>query len=239
MNQLTAVSGLDERGARSNTAMSRGESERLFRVATRHSRRIRRLRITIPVVVVIGGIAAAIITSWLDPLRVLTRLPIDVGNLVVSGTKITMQQPRIAGFTQDARPYEVTARAAAQDVTKPDTVELQDLYAKMATPDKVTIEMRAKTGLYNSKTEKLILRQDIVITASSGYEVFLSEAVVDTRSTNVVSEKPVQVKMLQGVLDANRLEVAESGDLLRFENGVTMTLTLDSDLLPGVGRGRP
>ena len=49
----------------------------------------------------------------------LTKLPIDVGNMVVSGTKITMEQPRLSGFTRDGRAYEVTAVAAAQDVTKP------------------------------------------------------------------------------------------------------------------------
>ena len=31
-----------------------------------------------------------------------------------------MESPRVAGFTNDARPYEVTARAASQDITKPD-----------------------------------------------------------------------------------------------------------------------
>ena len=42
-------------------------------------------------------------TSLVKPLRALAKLPIDIGNLVVSGTKITMQQPRIAGFTSDQR----------------------------------------------------------------------------------------------------------------------------------------
>ena len=30
----------------------------------------------------------------------LAKLPIDVGNLVVSGTKITMEKPHLSGFTQ-------------------------------------------------------------------------------------------------------------------------------------------
>ena len=63
--------------------------------------------------------------TYFNPLRVLGKLPIDVGNLVVSGTKITMEQPRLSGFTNDARAYEMTADAAAQDLTKPDIVELQ------------------------------------------------------------------------------------------------------------------
>ena len=237
MNRLTAVSGPDGGGTHSYAATSRSDGERKFRVAVRHSRSIRVLRLAIPIVVLLAGGATIVVATWLDPLRALAKLPVDLGNLVVSGSKITMQQPRIAGFTHDARPYEVTARAAAQDILKPDLVELQDLHAKMATPDQTDIEMWAKSGLYNSKTEKLTLHDDIKITASTGYDVYMSEAVVDTRTTNVVSDKPVQVKMLKGVLDANSLELAESGDLIRFKNGVTLTLTLDRALLPGSDAG--
>jgi len=55
----------------------------------------------------------------------------------------------------------------------------------------------------------------------------LSEALVDTRKGNVESQHPVAVKMLQGTLNANRLEVVDSGDLLRFTDGVNMELTLN------------
>ena len=35
-----------------------------------------------------------------------------------------MEQPRLAGFTAASRPYEFTAKAAAQEITKPDVMEL-------------------------------------------------------------------------------------------------------------------
>ena len=37
----------------------------------------------------------------------LAKLPIDIGNLVVAGTKITMEKPPLSGFTHDARAYEL------------------------------------------------------------------------------------------------------------------------------------
>ena len=49
--------------------------------------------------------------------------------LAISGTKIMMQQPRIAGFTRDNRRYDLRAQAAGQDITKPDLVELQGIHA--------------------------------------------------------------------------------------------------------------
>jgi lipopolysaccharide export system protein LptC len=39
----------------------------------------------------------------------------------------------------------------------------------------------------------------------------------------VVSDQPVSVKMLQGFLNAQRLDIDENGSVLRF-SGVTMTL---------------
>ena len=62
------------------------------------------------------------------------------------------------------------------------------------------------------KTEILKLNDDIVLTSSTGYEGRLSEAVIDVRKGNVVSDKPVDVKLLNGVLNAKRLEISDNGD---------------------------
>jgi lipopolysaccharide export system protein LptC len=210
--------------------MRRGDGARAFRNAMRHSRRVRIIRLAIPV----GFLAAAavgLLAARLDPMRMLTALPVDFGSLVISGTKITMQQPRIAGFTRDSRPYELTAHAAAQDVANPDTIELQGLHGKTEMPDKAVFEMTADGGLYDSKAEMLTLRQNIVFKSSSGFEVYLSEALVDVRSSNIVSEKPVEVRMLQGTIKANRMEVVDSGDVIRFGNGVTMVMTSGSHVM--------
>jgi lipopolysaccharide export system protein LptC len=205
--------------------MSRGSAERAFRAARRHSRMVRVLRITLPLAVVLALVVVTLMT-YFNPLRMLAKLPIDVGNLVVSGTKITMEQPRLSGFTRDGRAYEVTAVAAAQDVTKPDIVELHDIRAKVQLQDKGALQMSAATGIYDTKAETLKLERDIVLISSTGYECRMSEAVIDTRKGNVLSQHPVEVKMLQGTLNANRLEVVESGALVRFDGGVDMVLTL-------------
>src|SRR5450759_10709 len=114
-----------------------------------------------------------------------------------------MEKPHLSGFTRDARVYELTATTAIQDLTKPDIVELHNLRAKVQMQDKSTTEMTALNGIYNSKSETLKLDQDIVLTSSTGYQAQLSEALMDIRKNNVVSERPVKVKMLQGTLNAN------------------------------------
>lgn len=218
----------DPQTARSYWTMGRGDSERAFRAARRHSRLVRILRIAIPAGVV-GGLVIMFLITYFNPLRMLTKLPIDISDLVVSGTKITMEKPRLAGFTHDSRAYELSAEAAAQDMTKPDLVELKNLRAKIEMQDKSTMQMSALTGVYNSKTEMLKLEKDIYLSSSTGYQGQMSEAMIDIRKGNVVSNNPVELKMLQGKLNANKLEIVDNGDVVRFHGGVVMDMMLSDE----------
>jgi lipopolysaccharide export system protein LptC len=221
----------DPQTAHSYWTMGRGDSVRAFRSARRHSRVVRILRVAIPLAVV-AGFTGVFLFTYLNPLRMLGKLPVDVGNLIVSGSKITMERPHLSGFTRDARAYELSADAAKQDLTQPDMIELHNIRAKVQMQDKSTMEMSATAGLYDSKGETLKLDQNIVLSSSTGYRGRLSEAMIDIRKGNVVSEHPVEVELLQGTLNANRLEIADSGDLVRFDGGVKMTLMLNNEPLP-------
>jgi lipopolysaccharide export system protein LptC len=229
----TVTARTDPQTVRAYWTMSRGDSERAFRAARRHSRLVRMLRISIPAVVVLGTTVIVLIT-YFNPLRMLGQLPIDVGSLVVSGSKITMEHPRLSGFTHDARAYELSADAAKQDLTKPDLIELHNLRATVEMQDKATIEMLATTGTYDSKGEMLKLDQNIMLNSSTGYSGHLSEAMIDMRKGYVVSKHPVELQLLQGTLNANRLEIIDSGDLVRFDGGVNMTLMLSNADKTGV-----
>jgi lipopolysaccharide export system protein LptC len=220
------MSQAEERGAYVFNRTNRTDRRRVFRAARRHSRMVRALRWMIPAGVVLGLGAFMLETTVLDPLRAIARLPVKFSGLAVSGAKITMVQPRFAGYTQDARPYVVTARQAAQDITNPDRIELDDIRATMDPADGGTMELLARSGLFETKAERLTLQQQIVISAPT-YRVHLTEAVMDVRSGHVVSDKPVDVMAMQGVLNANRLEILDSGAVIRFDQGVTMVLNLE------------
>jgi lipopolysaccharide export system protein LptC len=215
----------DSPGTRAFTATARVAGDRVFRAATRHSRRVRVLRIGIPFAVA-AALSLVLAAVWFNPLRAITRIPADIAGLVISGTKVTMQQPRLSGYTKDGQPYELNANTAAQDITKPTLVELRELRANVAMQDNGKVNISALNGLYDTKDELLTLRDNILLVSSAGYEGRLTEASVDIRKGTIVSEKPVEVKLLNGTLDANRLEVTESGDLVRFHSGVKMIMNM-------------
>jgi lipopolysaccharide export system protein LptC len=223
MNDLSTISTIDAIEGHGIAADGRRDTARVFRRAMRHSRRVRVLRVAIPAVIALT-LGTIWFVTWLDPLRILVRLPTDSGRLVISGTKLTMQAPKISGYSREGRWYELLADSAAQDITKPDVVELHGVRAKIEAEDKSIMNLAAADGLFNRKTGMLTLGRDIVLESTSGFAVRLSEAVIDTGSGNIVSNKPIEVKMLQGTLNANRLEVIKAGDVIQFGGGVIMDI---------------
>jgi lipopolysaccharide export system protein LptC len=195
-----------------------------FRIAARHSRLVRILRVAVPAAVLLS-LAAIVLVSVVNPFRMLLpKLPIDMGNLVVSGTKITMESPHMAGFSADQRPYEVWAKTATQDVTDPDHVELKTLRAKMLSEDQSTVTLVARDGLMNTKDQLLDLHHDIHLQTSTGSEAWLSQAAVDMAKGNVASDEHVDVKFTSGTVSSDRLRIFNGGELVRFEGNVVMHL---------------
>ena len=189
---------------------------------------VRVLRVAVPAAVVLA-LAAIVAVSVFNPFRMLLpKLPIDIGNLVVSGTKITMESPHLAGFSTDQRPYELWAKAAVQDLTAPDHVELQTLRAKVMMEDKSTLTMDAHSGFFDSKQQLLDLRKDIFLQSSTGYEAKLTQAYVDINKGSVTSDEHVDVKLLNGTLSADKLRIINSGEVVRFEGNVVMNLVMES-----------
>ena len=191
----------------------------------RHSRLVQWLRLGVPVV-----LAAALIVvvgaNYMPTVGGL-RLPGELGKMVIKGTKVTMQQPRLTGYTVDSRPYEFTAHSAEQDILKPDLMELHQIQAKMEMEDKSTVNVTSASGSYDMKTEILNLSESIHLLSSTGYEARLSDAAIDVHKGVLVSEKPVWVKLTGTVINAKRLEVRDSGAVIRFDGGVTMVVQPD------------
>jgi lipopolysaccharide export system protein LptC len=196
---------------------------RLIRGARRHSAHVRLLRKAIPVGAA-GGIAVVALVSWFNPLRAVSELPIILDKVVVSGTRVTMEAPKLNGFTRDNRAYTVTAEAATQDLTKPTLLELTSIKGKLEMQNSGNVDVTAVAGIYDTKNELLTLTQHIVLISSQGYEGHLTEANVDVRKSYIVSEKPVEIFLPNGKLNANRMEVVDNGALYRFDKGVTLVL---------------
>jgi lipopolysaccharide export system protein LptC len=197
--------------------------EARFAVAARHSRLVRILRVAVPLAVALA-MAGIVAVSVFNPFRLLAKLPLDMGNLVVSGTRVTMEAPHLSGFSPDGRPYELWAKAATQDLTRPDHVDLATIRAKVVTDDQSTVTIDARNGVFDTKAQLLDLRKDVYLQSSGGYQAWMTQALVDLGKGTVNSDEPVDVVWQGGTLRGQKLRISERGELIRFEGGVVMKL---------------
>jgi lipopolysaccharide export system protein LptC len=192
-----------------------------FVAAHRHSRRVRLIRVGIIAAVALGvaGLAGALFLGG-------RKQPegISLGSIGVEGSRVTMSAPRLTGFRSDSRPYEVTARAATQDIKAPSLIDLQDLDARIGMGDQGSGHVTARKGLYDSVKETLRLTQDVVMRTDRGYELRMSEGDIDFKAGSLVTDNPVEAQMKASTVAADRLRVSDGGRKLVFEGRVRSVL---------------
>lgn len=205
-----AASGFDDR--------AEARRAQAFAAAGRHSARVRLLRRAIVAAAGLGVVALGVV-AWLDPFR---RLPeqVSLGSIGVSGSRVTMDLPKLSGFRRDSKPYDVTARSAVQDLKKPNVIELVELDARIAMADHGVAHVTARTGFYDSAKETMELRNEVRMKTESGYEVQLSSALIDFKAGTLVSAEPVTAVVRASTVKADGMRVAEGGKLLVFEGRV-------------------
>ncbi len=195
---------------------------RAIKQARRHSRWVRFAKIAIPLgsFLAVAGVA---IFAYIDPFRQIEDL--QFGSIGVSGTNVTMEAPRLTGFKNDNRPYEVTASAATQDVRKPNFVELKDLRARIVTDDKGSVaKLEADIGILDTQKEQMNLRQNVRVETDGGQEVYMRSAFVNFKSGGVTSNEPVTVILGgNGRIEAEGLRVTDNGKVLSFRGRVRTT----------------
>jgi lipopolysaccharide export system protein LptC len=203
---------------------------RAFNKARRHSRWVRFAKIAIPLGALVG-MAGVGVLAYYNPFQQIENLSFD--SIGVSGTNVTMESPKLTGFKNDNRPYEVTASAATQDVRKPDLVQLKDLKARIVTDERGSVaRLQADSGVLDTKREQMRLRQNIVVTTDAGHEVKLRTAFVRFKAGSVVSKDPVTVSFGSGTIEAEGLDVTDNGKIMSFKGRVRTVIQPSSDSTP-------
>ena len=193
--------------------------------AYRHSGRVRTMRRLIPVAA--GGAVALLLAYLFNPFA--ASLPgVSVGPVTVAGSKVRMESPRLAGFRQGNRGYEVTADAALQDVRKPSLIELERMHGHLATDDQGGMaRLSAASGLFDTAREALDLKDDIRIWTDKGEEARLRSAAVVFKTGSVSSQEPVTVSTPRATVNANALDVVENGKRISFIGNVHVVIVND------------
>lgn len=203
---------------------------RSYARAVAHSRRVRFLKKAIPLGAA-GAVALVVAITLFNPFA--SQGGLTIGPVNVSGTRIVMESPRLSGFQDDSRPYEVTASEASQDVRSPHLVDLVDLRARVtADAEGNLVRIEASRGRFDTQAELLTLQDDVRVTSTLGYTADLTTATIDFAAGTVVSDEPVRVGVGTGTVEAQGMSLSEGGEIITFTGGVTSVFRLGGSAEP-------
>ncbi len=203
---------------------------RAYVQARRHTRMVRLLKWAIPTGAILG-IAGVVSWALIDPFNRLAG--ISLGPVTVSGSQVTMENPKLSGYRSRSGTYEVTAATATQDLRNPARVELNELKARVGTDQSGgTARLEAATGVLDTQKERLDLRRNVRVSSNDGQEARLASASIDLKTGAVVSDEPVTVTLQTATIEAKGVEVLDGGRVIHFKGRVSATLT---DPGPGLG----
>lgn len=192
--------------------------EAAFAKAYRHSRRVRRLRVVVPIAA-IGLFSLVVLVSWWDPLKALN-LPVSIGSISMSGSKVTMEAPRLTGYTTDNRFYRVAATRAEHDITQSHIVALSAIDAEMEMEGGGTARVVAPAGVLDTKTGRVELNDNVSVTTTNGQSGTVGHALVDTRGGTIQSNGPVALASPRGELFSERMDIRDNGKVIVLEGRV-------------------
>lgn len=195
----------------------------VWRAARRHSMAVTALRVVLPFL-------ALIVIAWMIvSARTLPREigDIDLGEVGLEGTTLTMKSPTLSGFNNDGTAYEVTAARALQDVTNPRVVTLEFVDGTMTKSDGKSVRVTADSGVFDADARLLDLKSNIVVRTSDDDRAFLESAHVDMQAGSIVSQDPVRATAKSARIKADAMTITERGSHLVFNGGVVVELRLD------------
>ena len=190
-----------------------------FRAAGRHTALVKYLKRAMILGAVVCVSTIAIVTIF-DPFRHLPK-EVSVSGVGVSGTKVTMDHPKIAGVQQGGGAYQIKATAGSQDITIPSVITLVNVDASVGMADATTTHILSTSGVYDSKADTMVLDGDVRIANTSGYTLNMKTALMSFRDGLLSSHERLRVDLTGGTVSADDLSISNNGHTIAFRGHIT------------------
>jgi len=202
-----------------------------FDAVRRHSRRVRLLRVLLPLAGCLA-VAAFVVKAHLSfP----GDMDLSAASLSVTRNSVIMDRPHMTGFDGDRREYSLLANRAIQPLLTPAQVRLEGIEAKITATGRGTTTITAESGDYDHEKSFLRLHGAIVVDAADGYRLRMVGADVDFAAETMLSEKPVAIGYGESEITGERLSVAEGGKRIIVEGRVRTVLMPPKRATPVAG----
>lgn len=198
-------------------AAARGEA---FRKAKDHSRRVRLMKLALPVLALAmaGGFASY---SWISTPG---DISFDISKASYADGKLVMANPKLDGFTKDDLPYSMAAMRAVQNMKESGVFELDAIEAKLPIDADSWATVAAPRGIYDRDNNTIDFTGDVIITTTDGMTAKFSKAFFDIGKGNLKTSDPVDIEAGGTQIAADSMRVLENGKVLIFEKRVRMEI---------------
>jgi lipopolysaccharide export system protein LptC len=221
--EMTAGQGNIDTGGTPQRQDGPVQREAAFRRALSHSRRVRLLKLALPLsaLLITGSFAAY---SYIS---VPGSVSFDISESAYADGKLVMANPKLDGYTKESRPYSMTATRALQHVDKSAIVELEGIDARLPVSDEIFALIGADRGVYDREKNTLDVPSLITVKTTDGMTATLQSAYLEIDKGNLRTDKPVDIRMDGARIAADSMSVLENGKVLIFEKRVKMELRPD------------
>ena len=186
-----------------------------YLTALRHSGRVKRLKIMLPVgaaIISLAFIGASVLRSW-GPEEV------SLQSATIEDGKIVMEKPALAGRNNKGFDYSMNADRALQDITSPNLMTLEKVLAAVPMND-IIAQVVAQEGIFDRATNRLKMTAPFDINLSNGIQAKFQTADVDLKAGTMETKDPVSIKTKEGSIVAESLQIADNGKSITFSGQV-------------------
>lgn len=215
MNVSTAFSPIPETANR---------FPRAYDAAMAHSRRVKRLKILLPVLALLislAFIAVSIIRTYLPENLV-------IGGVKIEDGKLVMEKPAVSGRNADGISYSMLAERALQDIKRPDLITLQKIRASVPMSADVLASITAVEALYNRAVDNLEMTAPFTINLSSGIEAKFQSAKLDVKAGKMQTDDPVSISTKSASIIAQSMKMTDKGRTILFSGRVRVSIEADA-----------
>jgi lipopolysaccharide export system protein LptC len=190
-----------------------------YGTAMRHSARVRRLKIILPVAALLISmifIGVSLIKAWWPA-------DVSVESATIENGKIVMEKPAVAGRNDDGIAYSMTADRALQDIASPNLMTLENVLAAVPMND-IVAKVTASGGVFDRNTNKMQMTAPFEINMTNGIKAKFQSADVDLRAGKMQTSEPVDITTKDGSIVAQSMQIADNGRTIIFSGQVRARL---------------
>lgn len=195
-------------------------ADRAYRKAIRHSARVRRLRIVLP----LAAVTITLVFAAVSYMRSILPDEIQIESAQLEDGKLVMAKPAIAGRNSEGVPYSLRADRALQDMKTPNMITLKMISAALPVNDKVIARVEAESGIFDRVANRMELDKPFTLNMSSGIDAQFKSAKLDITAGTMETDQAVAIQTKGASIVANALNMKDKGKTMIFTGNVRLNI---------------